>query len=180
MTNITDRYASAVRSSNLKSKPETTRSDSDVLGAAGLAAKKRPLAMALMRLLSGDNHATREIVALLEEKVVGKAYRMEVEIQRTQATDMARAVLAWCRDGVCKTCGGHGFRLAGDAKLGEGRGSLSEHQCLTCRGTGKVPFEKQFSLETVELARWLRAEIERDLASAGALAMARLAPRLDL
>ena len=36
---VLDRYASAIDSSNLKSEPGTTFSDTDVLGAAGIAAK---------------------------------------------------------------------------------------------------------------------------------------------
>jgi hypothetical protein len=174
-----DRYASAVRSSNLKSKPDTLSSDSDVLGAAGLAGKKAPLALALARLFSGDNHAVREIVELLEEKVVGKAFRVGVEITRLQAADMGRSVLAWHRDGTCKACGGHGFRLVGDARIGQGRASLSEHHCQACKGSRKVLFDRQFALERLDLARWLLAEVEREMAIAGPLAMAKLAPRLD-
>lgn len=175
-----DRYSSAVRSSNLRSKADTTNSDSDVLGAAGLAGKKAPLAMALLRLFMGDNHAAREIVAILAGMADGKAYRLGIEITRVECADMSRAVLAWCRDGTCKACGGHGFKLQGDAEIGQGRAVLSEHHCPACRGERKVPFDRQFSLERLELARWLRAEIEREAAKAGQEAMRKLAPRVEL
>lgn len=184
---ISDRYATAVHSSNLKSKPETTFSDADVLGAAGLAGKAErtlpdgtvvrgaPLGIALMRLLSGDNSASREIVAILSDSAVGKAWRMDsMKLQRVQADDMARAVLAWFRDGTCKPCGGHGYLLM------QGAPSLSEHACPACRGTRKVPFDSAFPMEQVLLARWLLAEVEREIAFAGPAAMAALAPRLDL
>ena len=178
--NFDDRYATAVRSSNLKSKPDTLRSDSDVLGAAGLAAKRAPLALALLRLLSGDNHASTEIVSILAGMADGKAYRIGVEITRIECVDMGRAVLAWCRDGTCKACGGHGFRLANDAEIGQGRAVLSEHHCPACRGERKIPFDRQFSIERLELARWLRSEVEREVSKAGPAAMAALAPRLEL
>lgn len=174
-----DRYCTAVRSSNLKSKPDTTFSDSDVLGAGGLAAKRAPLAMALLRLFSGDNHAAREIVQQLGAMADGKAYRLGVTMTRLECEDMGRSVLAWCRDGRCKVCGGHGFRLAGEAKIGEGRGVLSEHSCPAC-DRGRVPFDRQFKEERVELARWLRGQIEQEASKAGAMAMQSLAPRLDL
>src|SRR5688572_14309198 len=108
---ILDRYSGAVRSSNLRSEPDTTYSDSDVLGAVGLAAVRRPLAAALTRLFMGDNHAAQQIVCILAEQVRDKAIASDVDLKPTQAQDMARAVLAWHRDGVCKTCNGHGFDL---------------------------------------------------------------------
>ena len=53
MSKITDRYASAIHASSLKSAPETTWSDTDVLGAMGIAGKHEPLGAALARMLSG-------------------------------------------------------------------------------------------------------------------------------
>lgn len=168
-----DRYSSAIHSSNLKSKPETECSDSDVLGAAGLAAKHAPLAMALLRLLSGDNHASREVVDIMAGMLDGKAYRMQVELTRVEAADMARAVLAWVRDGVCRPCGGIGAqKIENTNRLGT--------VCPTCRGTGKRPFEKEFPMVRVLLAQWMLAEVERELAKAGPAAMAALAPKLEL
>ena len=171
---IMDRYAGAVRSSNLGSKPDTTYSDSDVIGAAGLAAKRAPLGVALMRLFSGDNHAIGEIVRILSAKAVGKAYRLGSEIGQVEADDVARAVLAWHRDGVCKPCGGHGQKLI------PGTTTIGDETCAACRGGGRLLFDRQFSAGRLELAQWLVAELEREMAIAGPAAMMMLAPRLDL
>ena len=170
---ITERYASAVNSTNLKSRPDTTYSDTDVLGAFGKAGVKHPLATALTRLFSGDNHAVREIVAILADDVWRRARLVEVKLTRVQSEDMARAVLAWHRDGVCRPCSGHGYLRINGAP------TISDAECPACRGTRKVPFERQFHADRRELARWLQAQIEREQAEAGQAAMRALAPRLD-
>lgn len=171
MTRIKDRYASAVRSSNLTSKPGTTYSDSDVLGAAGLAARKAPLGIALLRLFVGGADHAGEVVEILAGMAVGKAYRMGNEATRVEAVDIARAVLAWYRHGTCTACGGHGRRVI------PGTTTLGDEACAPCRGTGRIVFDQQFPLERLELARWLAAEIEREQGAAGFEAMAKLAPR---
>lgn len=182
---IADRYSTAVHSSNLKSKPETTFSDADVLGAAGLAGKHvrvidgverpgSPLGIALMRLFAGDNTAARSLVHIMAVSVKGKAKRDGMALKFVQCEDVSRAVLAWHRDGVCKRCGGHGYTLI------EGTPMLSEHACRACKGTGRVLFDEQFPLDLLLLARWLLAEVEREQAIAGPAAMAALAPRLEL
>jgi len=181
MSRITDRYASAVRSSNLRSKPDANMSDSDVIGAAGLASKRSPLAIALMRLFTGDNRAAPEIVRIMAASVVGKAWHLhKIELPRLEADDIARAVLAWHRDGVCKVCGGHGFMLAGNVSIGTGRAVIGDVPCPACHGTRKVPFDHQFAMDRLELARWLRSEIEREQAIAGSEAMRALGPTLEL
>lgn len=162
-----------MRSGNLLSKPDTTYSDTDVLGAVGLAGKRHPLAMALARLFVGDNHAARELVEILSAMAWGKALALRVELKRTQADDMARAVLAWHRDGVCRECGGHGYQLI------VGAPSIGDNACPACRGTRKVPFDSQFSIERLVVARWLLAAVEREQAIAGPAAMAKLADRME-
>jgi len=181
-----DRYHSAVRTSNLKSEEKTTFSASDVMGAAGFAGKEmrsaetsdpsrgQPLAMALMRLLSGDNHASAEILALLSAKVIGKAHRTGPEIGQPAALMVSAIVLDHFRDRRCRACRGHGFELI------RGAPAIGDKECQRCRGTGMKPFETMFKPERVELARWLAAELERELAKAGPAAMAALAPRLTL
>jgi hypothetical protein len=176
MSKIIDRYSSAVRSSNLKSKESTTYSDSDVLGAMGLAAKQRPLAAALTRLFTGDNHAAQAIVAILAEMAWGKAAETRVPLKRPQAVDMARAVLAWHRDGKCSACGGHGYSILGT--LGTGRAVVSDHDCPACKGSKKVPFGPQFPVERRSVAWWLLSAVEREQGHAGPAAMAALAKRL--
>lgn len=180
MGSFTDRYSSAVHSGNLKSDPNR-ETDLDVVGAAGLAARRSPLAVALLRLFVGDDREAEQIVTILENMLVGKAFRLGIEITRPEARDMGKAVLAWHREGVCKPCGGHGFDVQnGSSKVGQGRAVLSATNCKFCRGTGKILFDRQFPITRLELARWLLAEIEREQAVAGPSAMAALAPKLDL
>jgi hypothetical protein len=89
-----ERYATAVRSSNLRSDAKTTFSANDVLGAAGIASKRHPLALTLLRLFTGDNHASDRILELLESMLVGKSYRMDRKvIKRPAASLMARLLL---------------------------------------------------------------------------------------
>lgn len=169
-----DRYAGAVSSSNLGSKPDTTYSDSDVIGAAGLAAKRVPLGMALLRLFSGDNHSVGKIVDILAEMAWKRRRMGGRKPRRVECEDIARAVLAWHRDGTCKVCGGHGVGLI------PGTPTLGGDQCRACKGTGRVLFERQFPVDRLDLARWLAAELEREMADAGPEAMRKLAPRLEI
>lgn len=171
---IADRYASAVSSSDLSVLERTTFSDSDVLGAAGIAGKKRALAMALARLLAGDSAASHEVTRLLAVMLTGKAHRDGVALPHAVSLDIARAVFAWWRDGTCRPCGGHGYELI------QGAPALSEHECKDCSGTGKRPFEREFKPEHRALVRWLLCEVEREVALGAQHAMRALAPRLEL
>lgn len=162
MSNIEQSYAEAV----------SIGVQRDVVGAVGLAGKRAPLATALLRLFVGDNRAARDIVHIMAGMLVGKAYRLGHEIARVQAEDMARAVLAWHRDGRCKHCDGHGF-----LKL-EGAPGLSDQQCTHCRGNGRIPFDRQFPMDRLELARWMAAEVDREQQIAGVEAMRCLAQRM--
>lgn len=184
---ITDRYASAVHSSSLKTKADTVMGDTDVLGAMGIADRvlttgrdhdrnvhPAPLAVPLARLFSGDNRAAYEIVRTLAGMAFDQSWVMHIKIGQAQAKDMAKACLAWYRDGVCKPCGGHGETLIPGSKTHSG------HNCQACRGTGKIPFESQFRQEHQQLARWLVAEMERECGRAGPIAMAKIAPTLEL
>lgn len=166
-----DRYARAMRSTNLKSEASTTHSGADIVGAAGLAAKKQGLAIALLRLSSGDNHAAIDIVELMTKKLVGKAYRMQPPITHNAASMLARIVLDWFLDSKCKACGGHGYvRISGTP-------TLSDKECAACHGRGRRPFETLFSDDRVDLARWMLAELEREMGLAGPAALAALGPR---
>lgn len=161
---IIDRYSQAVHSTNLRSRSRSTMADIDMLGAAGFAAKRSPLAMALLRLyVADDQAASGDLVGILAGMLVGKAWHgfNNMKLHKTQAADMARAVLAWHRDGVCKDCRGLRFTAI------EGAPALSGHACQACGGSGKVPFERHFSEERRPLARWLVSEIEREEAMAG-------------
>lgn len=171
---IIDRYASAVRSSNLRSNPDTTKSDTDVLGAAGLAAKRTPLAMELLRLFVGDNDNGRKVSMTMADMLSSKAHAIGTHLLRVDAMSISRAVLAWHRDGKCRACNGLGFKIFDRSP------TLSDQACHVCRGTTKIPFDPQFDAEHLEIARWLLAELEREMAIAGGEAMKSLAPRLDL
>lgn len=171
---IQDRYATAVKSSCLTVDERTTFSDTDVLGAFGLASLHYELAVALTRLFTGDNTAGERVVRVLAEMLRDKAKGMRLRMSQVLSEDMARACLGWHREGTCKPCGGHGKQLIPGTK------THSERDCLSCRGLGKRPFESQFHPERRELARWLVAQMEREQAKAGAEAMKKLAPTLDL
>jgi hypothetical protein len=172
---ITERYSSAIKSSNLKSVEATTYSDSDVIGAYGLASKKHPLAVALTRLLAGDNHASGQVVEILSQMTRDRAGRTGVTLLvHTQAVDIARAVLAWYRNGTCTACGGHGYEVL------PGTPSLSNVECGACKGTGKILFDRQFPHQQRALATWLLNQVETQLSTAGPAAMAMLAPRLEM
>jgi len=173
---IQDRYASAIRSSNLAVDERTTYSDSDVLGAFGLAAREEQndLPFLLQRLFLGDNSASADVVRILAQRVRDMAAAQRVRMAQVQAEDMARACLAWHRDGSCKACDGHGLLLIRGTK------TLGNQECKACKGTGRRPFEREFHESFRPLAGWLVAEMERDQARAGGAAMAKIAPRLDL
>lgn len=193
MTKIQDRYASAVHSSNLVVDGKTYMGDSDVLGAAGLADKAlttgwrptgpdgqgepvrpSPVAVPLERLFAGDNRAAYEIVRILAEMAHEHSFKLKTKISRVHCADMARACLAWHRDGTCKPCEGRGYQLIPGTK------TLSERECPECRGSRKMPFERQFRPEQRELARWLVSEMARASGHAGPAAMRALAPQLEL
>ena len=194
---IIDRYASAVRSSNLKHTSELDKSadeespvsDADVIGAMGIADRrlsegldgkgnpiyeKHPLSVPLERLFTGDNAAAAEIVRILTDIVRGKALAMRIHLTPVQAKDMARATLGWFRHNACKVCGGHGFKIIPGTK------TLGDSRCHPCNGTGKVQLEMAFRAEQRELVRWVMTKLEREAGQAGPAAMKALAPSLDL
>lgn len=171
---IQDRYASAIRSSNLAVDERTTYSDTDVLGAFGLASRENSLAVALQRLFLGDNGAATTIVSELAGMIQGKAPMLRLKVSSTQATDMARACLAWHRDGTCKACNGHGVLVI------PGTLTLGHQDCKACKGTGKRAFEREFHESCRELAGWLVSEMERAQSRAGGIAMSKIAHQLDL
>jgi len=168
---ITERYASAVHATSLKSDPATYLSNTDVLGAMGLASRYEPLGAALARLLSGGGAASA--IDTLTSMAFDRSRKHKFRITELQAGDIAKAVLAWYRFGTCQPCGGTGFkRIAGTPVNGD--------ECNHCGGTGKIPFDRQFSADVLPLAQWLSSEIDRSQAAAGYAAMVALAPKLDL
>lgn len=168
---VLERYSQAVNSDNLTVDERTTYSDTDVLGAAGLAGRHNPLGLALTRLFADGK--PEAALAQLADMAFKRARTMSVRLARAEAIELSQGVLGWYRFGTCQPCGGTAYqRVAGTPTLGEA--------CPHCLGTGKVPFERQFPHEWRELARWLSAEIDRAQAQAGADAMRALAPRMEL
>lgn len=182
---LTERYATAIHSSNLASTPRSRMADSDVLAAVGIADREltegrtskgdavrpAPLAVALERLLTGgDNRAVHAVVRIMADAVWRKARADKAhKLTHRQATDLAQMVLAWHRHGVCKACGGHGCELI------PGTRTLGNVACRQCRGHKKIPLEKTLKGLPVDLGRWLAAEVDRNLGRAGERAMAHLA-----
>jgi hypothetical protein len=168
---IQERYAQAVNSDNLTVDGRTTWSDTDVLGAAGLAGKHHALGVALVRLFADGK--TEAVIAELSSIAFRKARTMRVKLSVLQSLDLSKAVLGWHRFGICQPCGGTGYSvIAGTPIQGD--------ECPHCLAGGRMPFDPMFPIETRELARWLSAEIDRAQAVAGSAAMAMLAPRLEL
>lgn len=167
---IIERYASAVRSSDLRSRENTTFSDPDVIGAFGLAAKREPLGVSLARLLLGDNKAADDVVRQLAEMTRSKFHHLK----QVQAEDIARAVLAWNRHGVCPECDGHGYMVI------PGSPTVGDVECKSCLGTKKVLLHKQFCTEHQDAALWMQGQIEDVQSTAGQAAMRAIAPSLDL
>jgi hypothetical protein len=166
-----ERYSSAVNSDNLSVNPDTKWSDTDVLGAMGLAGVREPLGAALTRLFADGK--PEPAILILSEMAFKRARTHRVKMSQVQATDLSMAVLGWYRHGSCQPCGGTGYlTIPGTPVQGD--------QCKACRGGGRLDFDGQFGLEVRELARWLSSEIDRAQIAAGRAAMAMLAPRLDL
>jgi hypothetical protein len=168
---ILERYSAAVNSGDLSVNPDTRWSDTDVLGATGLAGRYEPLGVALTRLFA-DGKA-EPTLTILAEMAFKRARTLKVRMSQVQAGDVSRAVLGWYRHGSCQPCGGTGYQVI------PGTPVQGDH-CPKCRGDGRIPFEPQFSMEHRELARWLSGEIDRAQVAAGRTAMAILAPRLEL
>jgi len=96
-----------------------------------------------------------------------------------QAHDLAKVCIAWYREGTCKPCGGHGKLVI------KGTVTLGIEDCPKCHGMGRIDFERQIdpdgkSPDLRELGRWMLSEMDRALGRAGPLAMAAIAPRLEL
>lgn len=180
---IKERYASAVNSSNLKSRESTVMSDTDVLGAYGIADRrlssgedhytKHPLAVPLERLFTGDSTAGLEIVRILAVLILGKANRLHVSISRVQARDMAKVILGWFRSPRCRVCGGHGFKVIKHST------TLGDTRCIPCDATGIVQLELLFPFESRELVKWATARMELEVELAAPAAMKALASKMD-
>jgi hypothetical protein len=148
---IVERYASAVRSSNLRSIERTTISDSDVIGAVGLASKTDYLGALLLRFELGDNRAARECAGVM-------AHRAHVHFPKLHprtAVDLASALLAFTRSDVCPDCNGLGREVIA------GTPTLGTKECKTCGGTGKKRIDRQFAKEHMPVVDWMYHWVSR-------------------
>jgi hypothetical protein len=167
---LLERYSQAVNSDNLSVDARTTWSDTDVLGAAGLAGKHNPLGLALTRLFADGR--PEYALAHLTDMAFKRARTLDMRFSRPEAIELAQAVLGWHRFGTCQPCGGTGFMVIKDTPV-------HGDECSHCRSTGQIPFDPQFAPAWLDLARWLSDEIGRAQASAGSDAMRALADRME-
>jgi hypothetical protein len=160
MGNVSDRYARAITSSNLRVQARTP-GDADVLIASGLAARKlskkgaASLASMLYRvrieydkvdkrsLARRDVNITNVLLALthvrslmpvrdaLRAFVRGQAWREAMELDEETLHRIADQVLEYFLDPVCGTCNGTKFKVV------VGTGRLSGVVCANCLGSGK-------------------------------------------
>lgn len=156
---LRERYASAVNSSNLTSKTETTYSDTDCLIAVGLASRHFPLGAALNRLMVDGK--PRDSIDIMAKMARDHSFKIKARLSQFQSQRMAEKVLAWYRHGVCTECGGTGKEV-----ILEPKPHLSDQDCQHCRGTGRRLFEENFSAETVAVACWLRDRVSQHQALA--------------
>ena len=170
---LKERYASAVNSSNLSVKSETTYSDTDCLTGMGIAARVVPLGVALQRLFVEGR--ANQCVQIMANMAIIQSAKIRSRITPAQAFEISKKVLAWYRFGTCSECGGTGKEV-----IIEPKPHLSDEDCHNCRGTGRRPFEEGFKSRELEIAVWLSAEVSREQAAAGREAMRVIAPSLDL
>lgn len=128
----------------------------------------------MARLLAGDGRAAEDVVTVLGASMVQRAFlnKPRREISTEVARQIVTAVLDWFRDSACRVCGGVGFQRI------EGAPSLSDNPCPVCRGSGKRNFDGMFDVHDRAWARWAAAEIEREQAIAGPIAMRLIAQRM--
>lgn len=168
---LIDRYASAVHATSLTSDPSTYMSNTDVLGAMGLAGIHYPLGVALARLLSGGGDS--DAIDTLTSMIFRRARTYGIKLTYIGSRDVAIAVLAWHRHGTCQPCVGRGFLLMpGTPVNGE--------QCPHCKGTGKIDFDSHFPQAVLRVAQWASDQIEYGISNAAIEAMRRIAPLMDL
>lgn len=149
--NISERYTSAVNSSDLRmqTRDGVPATDIDVCTAAGMA--KRNLGTALLRLAAEystpaglrEGRAvsdTDKQLVRLQLRTLGHVVELLTPMaERLGNAEMARPVVLWWVDKVCGACKGRGYPTIGDGA------KLSPKVCKACSGTGeaKIPFARQ-------------------------------------
>jgi hypothetical protein len=163
MSSIQERYAQAIRSSNLTCDVNTTFSDLDVIGAMAFAdarlsrrdewGRSRPGACGISRLLAGDDREAKRAVQSVAHRVWARAASAGFDLVWKDAENIAKSCFAWMEHGGCRICAG----------------SMSKRAtCSNCDGSGRISFVKGFSAEHYPFAKWAVQEIVADLSVAGA------------
>ena len=141
--NAEERYTRAVQSTNLRVSTETTRSDVDVLIAAGWSRSR--MGQSLLRLAGEYDGAARSgrDTPMDAAMFVGKLRTLpEVRSQLglllarwgvNSADDQALRVIAWWLHKTCSKCHGRGYDVV------PGAGRLSGKICSSCCGSGQTP-----------------------------------------
>lgn len=124
-----DRYARAVCSSSLTPRAESNVAPLDLLGAAGMAARREPLGMLLQRLRACPTPVAQSVAgAALAERLRVAVRKRQVRRDGADSERVAAEALAWWLDPTCLSCGGVKFQ-ARDARL-------TARHCTACSGSG--------------------------------------------
>jgi hypothetical protein len=128
-TNCRDRYARACLSSSLTPRADSTLAPLDLLGGAGMAARRQPLGMLLQRLRAAPTPAAQAVAAAaLAERLREAVRRRQVRRNGVDSEAVAAEALAWWLDPTCSSCGGVRY-VARDARL-------TARFCPDCAGSG--------------------------------------------
>lgn len=141
---ISERYATACNSSNLRVESEKG-SAADLMIAAGWLPSSE-VGSALLRL---HTKYSRHGLEHVHNKIMDHLKQTRVLNQ----SEVASSVIAWWLSKLCKTCNGVKFKLI------EGTPSLSAKHCTKCRGTGKCMLPHGEAGK--KIARWLDECVER-------------------
>ena len=160
MAKISEHYAIARNTSNLKSEPRTRMSASDVIGAAGMAAQEHEAALLLWSVVYGGK--TSQKMRLVD----GLAHRLFVRMMNKKQfgnpRHIAMEVLAYYLHAKCPACDGVGYQII------EGHNTRSDDPCPECQGTGKPPMPQD------EPWQWLHAYVATLLSIAAGKTMEKI------
>lgn len=126
---ISERYATARNTSNLKSEARTTMSAADILGAAGMAAQEHSDALLMWSVMYGGKTAQKlELLSGLEARL---SRHMDNQRLKGNPRYIAMEVMAHYLYAQCPECGGAGYPVI------EGTITRSDDPCGACGGSGK-------------------------------------------
>ena len=140
MNGIEDQYASAVNAHSLSGRAL------EVLGSAGLAARKFPAGVALQRVRAAPKSDRTVAIELLSE-ALRRARRARKIRTEGVCEDIADAVLAWWVDPSCLACFGQAYVLTAN-------GGRSSRPCRHCAGSGLRRLEYQSAQAAADWAYW--------------------------